>query len=121
MSTTKFTSPATAPVSDENKKIPPRVLDQVRRQLGVLAVITRARQTDERFAGRGRYEAEAYLHHKTSLDLAWQRLAEFERLCSAHGVEPKTVYTELGEPPQLSEGAQAWLDATSPAGPESSR
>jgi hypothetical protein len=91
--------------------IPPRVADHVRAQLEALALLTRARQTDQMFSGQGRYEAEAYLNSKAALDLAWKRLAEFEKLCAKNGAHPQAVYAQLGQPPQLSPAAKAWLEA----------
>jgi len=116
MNTTNLT-----PLAATADKVPPRLLDHVKRQLETLAVLTRARRTDEQFGGQGRYEAETYLHHKESLELAWQRLAKFEQLCNEHRVDPSTVYAEIGEPPQLAEAARAWLAASSYASPASTR
>jgi hypothetical protein len=84
--------------------------DHLRAQIEALAVLTRTRQTDQVFMGQGRYEAEAYLNSKDALDLAWQRLAEFEKLCTKNGVDPQAVYAKFGQPPRLSPAAKAWLE-----------
>lgn len=90
--------------------VPQDVIDHVKRQIGTLHILTRARQTDRAFNGLGRYEAESYVSHQGELDLAWQRLAEFKRLCEKNGVDPATVYAQTGEPPQLSRNAKDWLE-----------
>jgi hypothetical protein len=90
--------------------IPPRVVDHVQAQLGTLAILTRARQTDQMFSGKGRYEAEVYRNNKAALDLAWQRVAEFEQHCAQNGEDPQAVYAAFGQPPQLSPAAKDYLE-----------
>src|SRR4051812_14611506 len=92
---------------------PPRILAHVKHQLATLEVLVRARETDHRFGGHGRYEAEAYLTHRDRLDQAWQRLIEFEKLCATQGVDHHCVYATVGTPPQLSAVALAWLESRS--------
>lgn len=101
------------PSADPSGMPPPRVLAHVKRQLATLEVLVRARETDQRFGGGGRYEAETYLTHRERLDQAWQRLTEFEKLCTTNDIDHRFVYAAIGTPPQLSDGALAWLESPS--------
>jgi len=107
-------------VSDEPKlstrvALPQAVRRHVQRQLATLEVLRRARETDQRFGGGGRYEAEAYEHHREHVDRARKALDEFERLCASKQLDPDVVYAELGQPGRLSDAAQAWLYGTTRA------
>jgi len=112
-------------ISDEPKpstrvQLPPQVRRHVECQLETLQVLSRARLTDQRFNGRGRYEAETYEHHRESVDRALQALAEFEEICKSKGIDPNVAYAELGRPIQLSEDARHWLQqecSPAPAAP----
>jgi hypothetical protein len=95
---------------DAAAPLPPQaVIVHVRRQVTRLNVLRSARETDLKFQGQGRYEAENYLTHQDELDSAWSRLAEFEQRCQAQGFLPALVYAVTGEPARLSPDALAWL------------
>jgi hypothetical protein len=89
--------------------VPQHVVCHVQRQVDKLAILSRARKTDEMADGGGRYEAEVYLNRKAELDLAWGALRKFEELCVQNNVDPKTVYASVGHPTQLSEASQTWI------------
>jgi hypothetical protein len=107
-------------ISDEPKRstrvvLPRHVREHVQHQLATLDILARARQTDRKFCGGGRYEAETYEHHRAHVDRAWKALAYFDELCRTKGLDPDAVYAELGQPGRLSDAAQAWLRGCSPA------
>jgi hypothetical protein len=84
-------------------------MKQIKHQIATLEALTVARQTDASFNGQGRYEAEAYLNRKSEIETAWKRIDEFEAQCARHGVDPATVYAEIGQPARLSDAAKEWV------------
>jgi len=73
-------------------EVPPRVIAVIKHHIETLNALVIGRQTDAKFNGQGRYEAEAYLNRKDEIEVAWNRIAEFEAKCSEHGINPATVY-----------------------------
>jgi hypothetical protein len=90
-------------------EIPQTVMQQIKHQIATLEALTIARQTDASFNGQGRYEAEAYLNRKSEIETAWKRIDEFEAQCAKRGVDPATVYAEIGQPARLSDAAKEWV------------
>ena len=95
--------------SPARSEIPQTVMKQIKHQIATLEALTVARQTDASFNGQGRYEAEAYLNRKSEIETAWKRIDEFEAQCARHGVDPATVYAEIGQPARLSDAAKEWV------------
>lgn len=90
-------------------EVPQTVINQIKRQIATLEVLTIARQTDASFNGQGRYEAEAYLNRRDEIETAWKRIDEFEAQCNKHSVDPATVYAGIGQPSRLSDAAKEWV------------
>ncbi len=49
-------------------EVPPRVITFISRHIQALEALEIARQTDAKFNGQGRYEAEAYLNRKDEIE-----------------------------------------------------
>ncbi len=85
---------------NESDRVPPSVREHVKRSLDTLrsiqARLLRARWLDDKFAGNGRYESEAY---EALLDEAqgWLGVIEqFRTAAAQQGVDAAQVIKELG-------------------------